>query len=138
MSAFRSPDYLKGLILELFKLSRETEWVEFKENDDEPKSIGEYLSSLSNSAALNGKAFAYLIWGIEDKTHSIVGTNFSPFALKKGNEPLETWLLRLLNPKLHFSFYEVSIDGKNVVVLEIAWCFRVFREYNVAFYPAIL
>ena len=120
MSAFRSPDYLKGLIFELCKLSRETEWVEFKVNDAEPKSIGEYLSSLSNSAALNGKAFAYLIWGIEDKTHAILGTNFSPFALKKGNEPLETWLLRLLNPKLHFSFYEVSIDGKKVVVLEIA------------------
>jgi len=46
MSASRSPDYLKGLILELCKLSRETEWVEFKANDAEPKSIGEYLSSV--------------------------------------------------------------------------------------------
>lgn len=39
---------------------------------------------------------------------------------KKGNEPLESWLLRLLNPKLHFYFYESTIDGKEVAVLEIA------------------
>jgi len=113
-------DYLAGLVRELCKLPRETEWVEFKHNNENPHEIGEYISALANAAALNGKAFAYLIWGVEDETHEIIGTEFSPFSIKKGNEPLETWLLRLLSPKIHFLFYEVSIESNQVIVLEIA------------------
>ena len=41
---------------ELLKLPDETEWVEFKHNNAEPQEIGEYISVLSNSAALVGKA----------------------------------------------------------------------------------
>jgi len=55
----------------------------------------------------------------------VVGTTFHPAAAKKGNEPLESWLLRLLNPKLHFYFYEVTIDDQMVVVLEIARASRL-------------
>ncbi|MBP7799665.1 MAG: hypothetical protein KA072_13680 [Thermoanaerobaculaceae bacterium] len=47
---------------ELCRLPDETEWVEFKVNDFNPQEIGEYISALANSAALNGKAFAYLVW----------------------------------------------------------------------------
>ena len=90
MTTDRSTEYLTGLMRELCKLPRETEWVEFKDSNDEPEEIGEYLSALANSAALNGKAFAYLIWGVENQTHRIIGTKFSPSAAKKGNEPLET------------------------------------------------
>jgi predicted HTH transcriptional regulator len=79
---------------------------------------------LANAAALNGKAFAYLVWGVEDQSHHIVGTSFSPGATRKGNEPLETWLLRLLTPKIHFRFHELSVDGMPVVLLEIGRAFR--------------
>lgn len=61
MSSPRSPEYLISLVNELRALPRETEWVEFKFNDAEPEAIGEYLSALSNTAALEGKAFAYLV-----------------------------------------------------------------------------
>lgn len=54
MTTSRSNDYLTGLVRELCKLPRETGWVEFKENSGEPKLIGEYLSALANSAALEG------------------------------------------------------------------------------------
>lgn len=124
MTTDRNNDYLVGLVRELCKLPQETEWVEFKVNNANPQEIGEYLSALANAAAFNGKAFAYLLWGVEDQTHRIVGTGFSPAAAKKGNEPLETWLLRLLTPKIHFRFHEINVDGALVVLLEIGRAFR--------------
>ena len=124
MTTDRSADYLAGLVRELCKLPHETEWLEFKVNNTDPQEIGEYLSALANAAAYNGKAFAYLVWGIEDQTHRIVGTRFAPAASKKGNEPLETWLLRLLTPKIHFRFSELTLAGLPVVLLEIGRAFR--------------
>jgi predicted HTH transcriptional regulator len=124
MTTDRSADYLVDLVRELCKLPRETEWVEFKVNNADPQETGEHLSALANGAALNGKAFAYLVWGVEDQTHRIVGTTFSPAAAKKGHEPLETWLLRLLTPKIHFRFHECAVDGMAVALLEIGRAFR--------------
>lgn len=115
----RGIEYYCGLVRELCKLSYEVEWVEFKESKADPLETGEYISALANSAALNGKTSAYLIWGVRDDNHEIVGTEFRPFKVKKGNEPLESWLLRLLNPKIHFRFHELTIDEKPVVLLEI-------------------
>ena len=120
MTTNRTTEYLIGLVHELCNLPNETEWVEFKHNNENPQEIGEYISALANGAALNDKAFAYLVWGIEDGTHAIVGTSFSPCAAKKGNEPLESWLLHLLNPKHYFRFHEVTVDDQAVVVLKIA------------------
>jgi ATP-dependent DNA helicase RecG len=120
----RPVEYLVSLVRELCKLSQETEWAEFKVNDAEPQEIGENVSALANSAALTGKAFAYLVWGVSDGDHSIVGTRFAPRAAKVGNEELENWLLRLLTPKIHFRFFEVRVDGQPVVLLEIERAFR--------------
>ena len=119
MIANRDNDYLTGLVRELCKLPRETEWVEFKVNNSEPLSIGEYIAALANSAALRGESHGYVLWGIEDQTHSIIGTSFSPGAAKKGNEPLESWVLRLLKPSIDFRFHEITVDGQRVVLLEI-------------------
>lgn len=68
MSIDRRHNELLGLLAELRKLPRETEWVEFKHNNDDADEIGEYLSALSNSAALSGKVQAYLVWGIDNTT----------------------------------------------------------------------
>lgn len=124
MTTDRSAAYLEGLVRELCKLPNETEWVEFKVNRAEPEEIGEYISALANSAAVAGKAFAYLVWGVEDANHNIVGTGVDPTILKVGNEELESWLLRLLTPKIHFVFYQFSIDAKRLVLLEIERAFR--------------
>lgn len=115
----RNEAYLVGLVHELCKLPVETPWVEFKKNNEDPQEIGEYLSALSNSAALDGKSNAYMVWGVDDATHAIVGTRFKPHAAKKGGEELESWLLRMLSPRLHFRFYPLMIDEKPVVLLEI-------------------
>ena len=120
----RSVEYLVGLVRELCILTGETEWVEFKVDRHEPEEIGEYISALANSAALAGKAFAHVVWGVADENHAVVGTDFKPSAEKVGNEELESWLLRLLAPKLHFRFHKVSVDGRAVVLLEIGRAFR--------------
>jgi len=114
------PDaYLRSLVEEYRKLPKETEWLEFKHNNSDPEMIGERLSALSNSAALEGKPHGYLIWGIEDETHRVLGTSFDPESQKVGNEEIENWLLRSLSPKVDFSFYKVQVDELAVVLLEI-------------------
>jgi len=115
----RPSAYLEGLVRELCKLSHETEWVEFKVDNTDPQAIGEYVSALANAAALAGKARGYLLWGVRDADHAIVGTAFEPRAARKGNEELEIWLLRLLAPRADFVFHEVEVDGLHVVLLEI-------------------
>lgn len=59
----RDEGYLRGLLTELRKLPKETGWVEFKHNNKDPEMIGEYISALSNTAALEGKKDAYIVWG---------------------------------------------------------------------------
>src|SRR4051812_6750802 len=86
--------------------NRETEWIEFKVNDDSPEDIGEYVSALSNSATLHGKRSGYLVWGINNVTHDIVGTRVSLRTAKVGNEELESWLLRLLTPRIDLRIHE--------------------------------
>ena len=119
MSFDRTQEYLAGLVAELRKLSKETEWVEFKRNNDNLQEIGEYISALSNAAALHGKTHAYMIWGISDDTHAVIGTTFQPAAAKKGNEELENWLLHLLSPRIDFRFLATIVEEKPVVILEI-------------------
>ncbi len=74
---------------------------------------------LANSAALAGEPYAYLVWGIADGDHAVVGTTFRPHTLKKGNAGLKIWLFGLLCPKIDFTFHEVAVDGHTVVLLEI-------------------
>lgn len=119
MTNYRDDAYILGIVHELRRLPHETELVEFKANNSRPHAIGEYISALSNAAALSDKPSAYLLWGIEDGTHATVGTDFAPSTMKKGNEPLETWLRQFLSPCPDFRFSEVVADGQRVVLLEI-------------------
>ena len=120
MNTVRTNEYLIGLVRELCKLPHETEWVEFKQNHAEPKTIGENISALANSAALEGKVSSYVVWGVRDVDHAFVGTAFDPSQCRVGNEELENWLLRLLEPKIEFRFNSVTVDEHPVILLEIS------------------
>lgn len=113
------PDYWERLVRELTRLPAETGWVEFKVNNADPEMLGKRISALSNSAALEDQETAYLVWGVADETHEIVGTAFTPSGTKKGNENLEAWVVRMLAPRLNIAFHSLTIDEKPVVVLEI-------------------
>ena len=131
-------EYLNGLVDELRKLPAETPWVEFKENNTNPEDIGEYISALANMAALHGKAAGYLIWGIRDGTHELVGTSFSPSTAKKGNEDLEAWLTRLLSPRVQFKFSESVHNGKTLVVLGTPCAKHSYPVQRGGIYPCRL
>lgn len=107
---------LISLVKELCRLPQETEWVEFKRNAD-VEVIGEYISALANSAALHGKQQAYLVFGVDDESHQLVGTNFKPSVQKHKQQELESWLLQKISPKIHFRFYEFEVDEQTPVVL---------------------
>lgn len=124
MTVDRTNEYLLSLLNELRNLPQETEWVEFKHNNTEPEEIGEYLSALANSAALLGKVAAWLVWGVDNNSHNVIGTTFLPYKARVGNEELESWLLRLLSPKINFRFYSIRVNEVSVVLLEIGAAFR--------------
>jgi len=113
-------EQLRSLLRELVRLDQETEWVEFKHNNDDALMIGEYISALANSAALIGKQSGYIVWGVDGTTHEVVGTNFKPLQSRHKQQELESWLLQKVSPKIHFRFYEFeSANEKPVVILEI-------------------
>lgn len=85
------------LVKELGKLPKEIGWVEFKHNNCEPTMIGEDISALANSATLNDRDYAYMVWGVDDGTHEIIGTKVRLQLEKKGEQELENWLRYLLS-----------------------------------------
>lgn len=97
----------------------EQPWIEFKQNNCDPQEIGEYISALSNTAALFNQEHGFLIWGIDDSSHDIIGTSFVPQLAKQGNQGLELWISTQLEPKVQFYFYTTEIDGKSLVLLEV-------------------
>ena len=96
----------------------EAEWFEFKANLCKPDEIGEYISALSNAAALAGEPFGYVIWGIDDKTHKLIGTRFD-YQKDVNNEPIQHYLSRQISPPIYFRFDEDSVDGRRFVLLTI-------------------
>ena len=96
------------IISECLAYEGEREWFEFKEN----------WFALSNSAAILGKECAYMIWGITDLDHKIVGTSFN-CEIEINNEPLKHYLARNLSPSVNFYFLETIMNNHRLVVLVI-------------------
>ena len=108
----------------------ETEWLEFKSNYLSNQDIGEYISALSNGAALRGRPFGYLIFGVDDTTHEVIGTVFDYRKQKQGNEGLENWLNRLTEPKIGLAIYNVQYAaGKRLVMFEIPAAFNQLTAF---------
>lgn len=108
----------ESVVQSLIQYNAEEEWFEFKENWFEHHAIGEYISAISNAAALRGKESGYFIWGVNNETHEIVGTTVN-YQKDYNKEPFQHYLARLLTPDLYFSFNEIEVQGKRVVVLDI-------------------
>ena len=98
----------------------ESSTIEFKEGITDPRKIGEYISALANAAVLARQDRAWLIWGVNDKTHEVVGTRFKPSKTKHGNQLLDMWLLQKITPQPTFHFHEFQHpQGQHIVMLEI-------------------
>ena len=110
---------LEKLITELCKYDNETQWIEFKHNNYKAEMIGTDISALANSAALLERNCAYMIWGIDDATHEIIGTEYDLQTLKIGNQEIENWLRSLLSKNADFESYSITINDKKVTILII-------------------
>jgi ATP-dependent DNA helicase RecG len=104
---------------QLIQRAEESVTVEFKRDFANPSTIGEYISALANSAALEGHARAWMLWGIADSTREVVGTQFDPSSEKFGNQSLVMWLQQATSPRADFCFHECVYSGRKVVLLEI-------------------
>lgn len=74
---YKNNDELLDILDELLA-NDENECVEFKsaKNGFDIDKLGKYFSALGNEANLKNKQYSWLIFGIDDKTHNITGTNF--------------------------------------------------------------
>ena len=113
------------LLLSLFGLitNWESEIVEFKEasNDFDKNKIGQYFSAISNEANLKDLQYGWLIFGVRNKDHAIVGTDYRD---AKGLEKLKQEIADCTNENISFiDIYEVypQVDGitKRVVMFQI-------------------
>lgn len=119
-----------ALLDRLLQEPAESAWLEFKVNNSDPEQIGEYISALANSAMLSGKDRAFLVFGIEDKTKNRIGTSIRLNKIKVGNEPLESWLARLIEPRIVIDLLDFDCDQKefSIISIDLAYdrpiCFR--------------
>ncbi len=81
--------------------------------------IGSDISALANSAANRGKNQSYMVWGVNNETHDIVGTNYNRFSKLAKNQEIDSWLKNTISKNADFDFFDAEIDGKKLVVLII-------------------
>jgi len=84
----------------------ECEWLEFKYNFHSSEEIGERISALANGACLHNQPYGYLVFGVQDVTHKIIGTSFKVKSYLHGNENFENWLANRLSPRIDYATYE--------------------------------
>ena len=111
---------LNDILNRLCGLEAENEIVEFKEaksNYDFTK-LGKYFSALSNEANLKGKPFGWLVFGIEDKKHNIVGSIYR--SKRKDLDSLKGEMANKTTNRISFiDIHEVNLPEGRVVMFQI-------------------
>ena len=121
------------LLETLLSYKDEYEWLDFKENWFSKDEIGEYISAIANGAALCGKEFGYIVWGVNDATKEVVGTTVN-FNKDIDNEPYKHYLARNLTPKISFETVEFKYNEARIVMLIIPQSKSIVTKFkNEAF-----
>lgn len=98
----------------------EDEVVEFKkaENNFDFDDLGKYFSALSNDANLRDKAFAWIVFGVHDKSREVLGTSFknNMKSLQKLKQDLSQ---HTTDNNTFREIHELKIDGKRVLMFQI-------------------
>lgn len=101
-------------------LPSENEIVEFKkaQNGFDTQKLGEYFSALSNEANLKGEEYGWLLFGIDDKTQTVIGTQYKPD--RKLLDCLKHEIAEGTNGGITFTeIHELNYQGKHVVMFQI-------------------
>jgi ATP-dependent DNA helicase RecG len=98
----------------------EDEVVEFKkaENNFDFDDLGKYFSALSNEANLRDKDFAWLVFGVENKTREAIGTTYknSMTSLQKLKHDLAQ---HTTDRNTFRDIFELKVDGKRVLMFQV-------------------
>lgn len=111
---------LPAILLYLQQFPGETEVVEFKEAKSGYNftKLGEYFSALSNEANLLGKPYAWLIFGVENKKFTVIGSNFR--INRKDLDSLKGEIANKTTNRITFiEIHELIQDDKRVVMFQI-------------------
>lgn len=122
-------DKYLDIIANLLNLNDEYEWLDFKENWFNKDEIGEYISAVANGACLCGKEYGYILWGVEDNSRNVVGTNIN-FDRDIDHEPYKHYLARKLKPSVAFEVIERKYEDKRVVLLQVPASKSVQTKFN--------
>lgn len=110
---------LESLVLRLIGSETEEPCIEFKGSKNDSEMIGKDISALSNSTIIYDEPVAFMIWGVSDVGHDVIGTTFNPTKQKVGNEDLINWLHQNVTNNVEYAFEETAVLEKRVVVLTI-------------------
>ena len=111
---------LKDILQNLRNLSAENEIVEFKEAKTgyDFNKLGKYFSAMSNEANLKGKPYAWLVFGVENKKHNIVDSQFRP--LRKDLDSLKSEIANKTTNRITFiEIYELMETEGRVLMFQI-------------------
>lgn len=111
---------LEYTLQQLRNLTAETEVVEFKEakNGYDFTKLGKYFSALSNEANLKSRPHAWLVFGVEDKHHNIVNSNFRP--RRKDLDSLKGEIANKTTSRITFiEIHELTFAEGRVVMFQI-------------------
>src|SRR5450759_956054 len=118
--SFMTYSELENILIQLRNLTAETEVVEFKEakNGYDFTKLGKYFSALSNEANLKGKPHAWVVFGIENRHHNIVDSNFRPN--RKDLDSLKGEIANKTTNRITFiEIYELLFPDGRVVMFQI-------------------
>jgi ATP-dependent DNA helicase RecG len=98
----------------------EDELVEFKQagRDYDTRKIGEYFSALANEANLRGADAGWLVFGVNNKTRQVVGTEYRPDAERL--QGLKNDIAQGTEPRTSFrEIHEVAHQDGRVLIFEV-------------------
>jgi ATP-dependent DNA helicase RecG len=122
LSSFRDDKEMNNdLLLTLCALLQrwENEVIEFKEasNNYKQDDIGRYFSAISNEANLKGLQYGWLVFGVNNKTRTIVGTDYRD---TRGLETLKHEIAQNTTDGITFTdIFEVYDTDKRVIMFKI-------------------
>ena len=115
---YKNNDELLDILDELLA-NEENECVEFKraKNDFDIDLLGKYFSALGNEANLKNKQYSWIIFGVDDKTHDLIDTNF----LHDNNfNKIKKQIADNTTDNITFiEIYQIYKDDKRVIMFQV-------------------
>ncbi len=56
-------EHCQEIVKDLLEQSKESEWLEFKHDNSDPKTIGQLISAISNGSNIQNKSSGWVVWG---------------------------------------------------------------------------